>query len=97
MDCSYIGTPRLSGRGGGLAVVYKNTYSCQLVTTDTFLTFELQMTKVGNLKPLYCVLIYRPPGPAGHFLAEFTDFLTSIIKLDSVLIVGDINLHIEIL
>lgn len=95
VDCSFIGTPRLSGRGGGLAVVWNNRFSCQLVNTEPFTTFELQLTKVGRLKPFYCVLIYRPPGPAGQFLSEFTDFLASIIKLEKVLLVGDFNLHID--
>ncbi|KAL6460328.1 hypothetical protein MHYP_G00302940 [Metynnis hypsauchen] len=47
-DSSVIGTPRLSGRGGGLAVVWKKRYVCQLVNTDHYSSFELQITKVGG-------------------------------------------------
>ena len=50
-----------------------------------FTTFELQLTKVGRIQPCYCVLIYQPSGPAGLSLSEFTDFLTSLIKLDKVI------------
>ena len=64
--------------------------------TEHFTTFELQLTKVGRQKLFYCVLIYRPPGPVGQLLSEFTDFLTSIIKLDEVLLVGDFNPHIKV-
>ena len=41
------------------------------------------------------LLCYRPPGPANIFLTDFTDFLSSIIKLEKVLIIGDFNLHID--
>ncbi len=65
------------------------------MSTEPFTTFEVQLTKVGRLKQFYCVLIYQPYDPAGQFLLEFTDFLTLIIKLDKVLLVGDFNLHIN--
>lgn len=39
--------------------------------------------------------MYRPPGPARLFLEEFTEFLSSTIKLESVLILGDFNLRID--
>ena len=67
--------------------MFKFSFPCQLVTSETFTTFELQLTKIGRLNPFYCVLIYRPPGPAGQFLSDFTEFLTSIIKQDKVLII----------
>uniref|UniRef100_A0A669E0K7 Reverse transcriptase domain-containing protein n=1 Tax=Oreochromis niloticus TaxID=8128 RepID=A0A669E0K7_ORENI len=53
------------------------------------------MMKVSSLKTFYCILIYRPPGPAGVFLTEFNNLLTLIIKLEKVVILGDFNLHID--
>ena len=94
-DCSFISTPRLTGRGGGLAVVFKDKFTCQMVSTESYCSFELQISRVGRLNPIYCILIYRQPGPIGSFLSDFTDFLSSIIKLDRVLMVGDFNLHID--
>ena len=44
---------------------------------------------------LYFNLIYRPPGPPGPFLPDFTEFLSLVIKLDKVLIIGDFNFHID--
>lgn len=34
---------------------------------DPFRSFELQVSKIGTICPFYCVLINRPPGPAGLF------------------------------
>lgn len=57
-DCSVFGTPRVLRRGGGLALVYRDRFCCRLMNSDSFDSFELQMTKVGNTDSLYCVLIY---------------------------------------
>lgn len=95
MDCNFISTPRLTGRGGGLAVVFKRHFICQSVSADTYSSFELQMIKVGRSNSFYCILVYRPPGPAASFLIDFSDFLSSIIKLDRVIIVGDFNIHVD--
>lgn len=93
--CSVFGTPRVSRRGGGLALVYRDRFLCRLTNSDSFDSFELQMTKFGNMDAFYCILIYRPPGPARLFLEDFSEFLSSIIKLEKVLILGDFNLHID--
>ena len=95
VDCSFISTPRLTGRGGGLAVVFKKHFICQSMTAGTYSSFELQITKVGRSYTFYCILVYRPPGPAASFLTDFSDFLSSIIKLDRVIIVGDFNIHVD--
>lgn len=94
-DCSVLGTPRVARRGGGLALIHRNCFRCRLTKSEPFNSFELQMTKVGNTDFFYCILIYRPPGPARKFLDEFSDFLSAIIKLDKVLIIGDFNFHID--
>ena len=94
-DCSAVGKPRPCRRGGGLAVVYRDSCVCKVTQTQDFASFESQMIMVGSSNPFYCVSIYRPPGPAAGFLKDFSDFLSSIIKLESVLILGDFNLHID--
>lgn len=53
------------------------------------------MTKVGRLYSFYCILLYQPPGPVAPFLRDFTDFLSSIIKLNRVIIVRDFNIHVD--
>ncbi|XP_070403983.1 uncharacterized protein [Nothobranchius furzeri] len=93
--CAVFGMPRPSRRGGGLAVVFKETFICKVLNTQAFTSFESQTIKIGSSIPFYCVLIYRPPGPATAFLKDFSDFLSSIIKLENVLILGDFNIHID--
>ncbi|XP_028296859.1 uncharacterized protein LOC114458643 [Gouania willdenowi] len=44
-DCSVFGTPRITRRGGGLALVYRDAFSCRLLDTNAFNSFELQMCK----------------------------------------------------
>lgn len=95
VDCSFISSPRLVGRGGGLAVVFKKHFICQSMSAGMFSSFELQMIKAGRSNSFYCFLVYQPPGPMDSFLSEFTDFLSSTIKLNSVIIVGDFNIHVD--
>lgn len=40
---------------------------------------------------LYIIFIYTP----GGFAQDFTDFLSSIIKMEKVLMIGDFNLHVD--
>ena len=90
VDCSVIGIPRLSGRRGGLAVLRRNLYPCKLVSSELFPSFELKMIKVGQLKPFYCILTYRP-----LFFSDFTDLMSSLIKFENLSLLGDFNLHID--
>ncbi|XP_024117635.1 uncharacterized protein LOC112139172 [Oryzias melastigma] len=95
-DCSVLSTPRSSGRlGGGLALIHRDIFPCRNLRPDCFSSFELQITKVGFDQPFYLILVYRPPGPARVFLDEFSEFLSSIIPLQSVLLLGDFNFHID--
>lgn len=89
VGCSVNGMPRMARRGGGLAVEQRDSFICRVINSECFSSFESQMLKVGSSNVFYSVLIYRPPGPAGVFLTDFTDFLSSIIKLEKVLIIGD--------
>lgn len=53
---------------------------------------SVQTIKVGSTNIFYCVFSSPPAGPAAVFLKDFTNFLSSIIKLEKVLIHGDFNL-----
>lgn len=45
-DCSVFGTPCLARRGGGLALIYRDSFCCRVMDNDSFNSFELQMCKV---------------------------------------------------
>lgn len=94
-DCNFFNSPRLSGRGGGLAAVFRNSYSCRCLSSSPRRTFELLLLQpVLNVSVLF-VLIYRPPQPNKDFLTEFAEFLGDIVtSYDRILILGDFNIHV---
>lgn len=65
------------------------------MSSRTYSSFEVLINKIGRTNPFHCVLIYRPPGRNSAFLAEFGDFLSSIIRLDRILLLGDFNIHVN--
>lgn len=92
---SYLNQPRLTGRGGGLAVVYKNCFKCHSITFGSFTTFESLCFTVSRSARTLCILIYRPPKSTTGFITEFSEFLSiAIPKFDNILILGDFNVHI---
>ncbi len=86
---------RSTGRGGGLAIIYRDCFSSQTMTLRAYSSFEVLINKIGRKNPFYCVLVYRPPGRNSSFLAEFGDFLSSIIRLDRIIMAGDFNIHVN--
>ena len=63
-------------------------YLCRRILTENFSSLQLRLV-------LQITLIYRLSKPAGVFLNDFTHFLSSIIKLEKVLILGDFNFQID--
>lgn len=60
-------------------------------------SFEVQVFKIDLVNPVLCALIYRPPKYNKVFINEFSDFLSTVISsrpTDSLLILGDFNIHI---
>lgn len=53
------------------------------------------MIKVGRTNPFYCNLIYCQPGSNSSFLTEFTDCLSSILKLSRFIFAVEFNIHID--
>lgn len=95
-DCCCFNSPRTSGRGGGIATVYKNVYKCkQLLPSSKFSSFELSLFELGRSHTVLCEVVYRPPRYNKVFVNYFWVFLAEIMpKYDRVLIVGDFNVHV---
>ena len=92
-QCSFLNSPRLCGRGGGLITVFRNSFKCRFVPTDVFSTFELQLFKINA--SVLCALVYRPPKINCKFIQEFADLLSYMAShADKLLILGDFNIHI---
>ena len=85
-------------RGGGLAVVHKNTLAARIhPLSDNFkpTTFELQIVKMSSGSSNLAVWnIYRPPsGPIAVFLDELADIISTFLAScsDMVLLCDDLN------
>ncbi|CAJ1081981.1 LOW QUALITY PROTEIN: uncharacterized protein LOC116399339 [Xyrichtys novacula] len=93
---SYLHQPRLTGRGGGVAVIYKQTLKTTPAPTLSLHSFENISVKLPGPTPLVIVTIYRPPKPHPSFLSDFSEFVTHLNTISSsVLLLGDFNFHID--
>ena len=98
---SYIHQPRVTSRGGGVAVIYNDNLGVIQKPLHKFNAFEVLYTNITyvatkNTQSITLIIIYRPPGPYSEFLCEFTDFISNlVISLDKALIVGDFNIHFD--
>lgn len=92
--CTFINTPRTTGRGGGIATILKSCLHCKPLSM-AFTSFELSCFELGARNPVLCAVIYRPPKHNQDFIKDFSDFIAVIrTNYDRILIVGDFNVHV---
>lgn len=93
--CGFLSSPRVTGRGGGLASVFKCTFQCRKILFDSCSSFELQLFELNCPVIVLCAVVYRPPKFNKDFIQDFADFVAGIaLKYDRFLIVGDFNIHV---
>lgn len=86
-DFAFKNTPRETGRGGGVAFIFKTKYLCRTLPMNAFHSFELQLYQFDSPNPLVVALIYHPPKPANDFIEEFAALLSELfIKYDRLMI-----------
>ena len=97
--------PRQTGRGGGLAILYKEGLTNMVnirpnsSSMSTFSMCELRLHQ--HHQTLTIVFIYRPPPSQKNkltsklFVQEFQDLLDHHISTKDLFIIGDFNLHFE--
>lgn len=94
---------RRGKRGGGVAIIYKDSFTCKVITRQHAVSFEcLEVYMSDATTCLRVLVLYRPPPSSknsltkGMFFEEFSNLLechtTSSGKL---LILGDFNFHWE--
>lgn len=91
----HLSRPRLHGKGGGLAVIYRdNLWIKQLDFHDTD-TFEYMVLKVDSV---IIILLYRPPKTfLKDFFSQPSELLTLACSMSSpVLLLGDFNIHVDV-
>lgn len=92
--CSFLNSPRLTGRDGGLATVFKDSYLCRSLSTGTHSCLDVLLFQLSLVNPVFFAVIYRPPNVNKEFLNEFAPFMSEIVtSYDRILILGDFNIH----
>ena len=95
---------RASGRGGGVAIVHRNTFKTKILPKLPFTTIELLRLQLINPHLLiYNVWVaYHPPsssktsGTTSNFYAELKQlFIKASISVIPTVIVGDFNVHFD--
>lgn len=90
LDYTYLSTARTSGRGSGVATVFKKRLKCaQFTLSNPVSSFEVNL---ASDSPLFCAVVYRPPRYNKNFIDDFSNSLAKIRpKFDRILIVGDFS------
>ena len=94
---SFLQTPRVSKRGGGVGLFVSNVFKLTPISLPSQSSFEFLSGKLKCGRACLNILnIYRPPGPASSFFGELQDLLLFIASLPhDLVLMGDFNLHIE--
>ena len=100
---SFLHRPRVSGRGGGVALIFRQHLNVRLCKHRPFNSFENIEVCISRGKQTIRVgCVYRPLPSAGNklttrdFLDEFGMFLSDdSIPAENVLVVGDFNFHMD--
>ena len=87
--------PQLSGRGGGVAVIYRKDFNCMPVVHGSFTSFEHLGFTVHAKVLVFILVIYRPPKPNSAFIQEFAELVSHFMtRYDEILILGDFTIHV---
>ena len=89
-------------RGGGVAILLRDTVGVLSSATPSFNSFEVLECKLDTTPPLRLIAVYRPP-PSGRqpcdartFIVEFSNYLEHIVMSPgAILIAGDFNYHVD--
>ena len=94
-EFTFMHRPRLSGRGGGVAVIYKKHFKCTPIPHQAVQSFEYLGLIINSKTPILVLVIYRPPKPSPMFIEEFSELLSLFTpKFDNILVLGDFNIHV---
>lgn len=97
-DYSFQHIPRPSGRGGGIAAIFRSKFSATLVKSLSFPSFEHMLLRLTYASKSYLFLtVYRPPSMSkSSFISDFSSLLEDIASSPSDLVImGDFNIHLD--
>ena len=97
-----VSAPRSTRRGGGVALLAKETLKTKVHKADVYRTFEhLDITVTSNSDVIRLLLLYRPPsskatGSISDFIEEFACLLEkTMLSAGHLLLTGDYNIHVD--
>ena len=96
-------TPRPTGKGGDVAIIHKSEIVLHKQDTDAFRSFEhIECRLKTPMSSMRIVVVYRPPPSAKNgltttvFFDEWDRFIDQhTIKPGPLIIMGDLNIHID--
>ena len=92
---NYFGADRLNKRAGGLAIPVKEQFNFKQLSSSKYETFE-QLDIKSVISKLKLVVVYRPSS-LHQFIADITSYFSELtLSADNLLIIGDLNLHLEV-
>lgn len=95
---SSLSCPRASGRGGGIACIYRSFLKVTSLVIPTYESFEVLGVQLSIASQCFNLFTaYRPPSCSmSTFLSEFSSFLSSYVSSPcEFLISGDFNIHVD--
>jgi len=84
---------------GGVCLLHRDRLHARLVNTTQYTTFEhIAVFLHGSALRSLFVVVYRPGSVAASttFFDEFADRLNHVTTFSSVVIMGDVNLHLDV-
>lgn len=95
---SIIHNPRLHGKGGGIAVIFRSYLKATIVPAPVFTSFESFCIRFSFSSHSFTLLtVYRPPSSSlATFISDFSSLLTDLASTPSELVIcGDFNIHVD--
>ncbi|NJL57478.1 hypothetical protein HC928_21855 [bacterium] len=98
-DYAVVDVARSTGRGGGVALIYRRHFRCYRIALPACQTLEAVCVRLtSNNEPIVVLTLYRPGScrPSLQFFEELASLL-EVLVLHScpVVIGGDFNIHME--
>lgn len=97
-------SPRTFGRGGGVAVIYRNQVKLSQCKQKSFKTFDyLDICLTAGKQTVRVLVVYRPCPTKSNkltsreFFEDFPGFVAELSsKVSNILIIGDLNFHMDV-
>ena len=93
---SFISEARVSRRGGGVAVLFNESFQCKQLSPGSFQSFEYIAIQLKASSRVLFLNVNRPPKYCADFFEDLSELLSMIcVDFDCVIIVGDFNIHMD--